>query len=740
MSRRERRTSLYDSLSYLSSPSTPWGHTIIGWTGEIKPTLPPEFPADQTYPENITLPASLRKEYRDNVEAALKASVAPVWLATDPITDAIIYVANTDEKKLALRDQRRWRAYTDTELSPVLHYNPPQKAPGSVSRKPWRDYVKANSAFASKILEVYRPGDIIIIHDYHLMLVPELIRYRLPGAFIGFYLHAPFPSSEIFRCLPRRKDLLHGVLGSNMVGFQSYSYSRHFSSSCTRLLGYPSTYAGVDAPGGHVAVDVFPAGIDAASLLKSATEPEVKTEMIRLGDLHSGKHIIIGRDRLEYRSGLVQKLEAFEMFLTQYSQWRRKVILVQITALNNDAGPQAAEEDKAYASRVAALVEKINNRFGSDDHQPVHHHTKYLNKTQYLALLRVANLCLITSIRDGMNTTALEFAICQKFKCAPLAISEFSGTASALAAATPMNPWDVSSVCNAIHDGLTKRMDERMSRADSLEEYAMRNSVQAWVDRYVKRLVNNLSSFDQSMVTPLLDKTKLVEQYKRAKHRLFLFDYDGTLTPIVKDPQYATPSDMMLRTIKLLASNPRNAVWIISGRDQYFLDEWMGHISELGFCAEHGSFLRYPGQDEWLNLAGTADMSWQPKVDEVFRYYTERTQGSFIERKKIALTWHYRQADPEYGAFQAKACRAELEASVMSRWEVEVMSGKANVEVRPKFLNKGEIVSQLVRYYTEKGAPPELVLCLGDDVTDEGECYFFPLHGFFFPISFGLVF
>lgn len=199
-----------------------------------------------------------------------------------------------------------------------------------------------------------------------------------------------------------------------------------------------------------------------------------------------------------------------------------------------------------------------------------------------------------------------------------------------------------------------------------------------------------------------------------------MFDYDGTLTPIVKDPQAAIPSDRVLRTIKSLAADPRNAVWIISGRDQAFLDEWMGHIPELGLSAEHGCFIRKPRSDDWENLAEKSDMAWQKDVMEVFQFYAERTQGSFIERKRVALTWHYRRADPEYGAFQARECRKELEQTVGKKWAVEVMAGKANLEVRPTFVNKGFIATRLVNEYgTTPGKAPDFILCLGDDFTDE---------------------
>jgi trehalose 6-phosphate synthase/phosphatase len=259
--------------------------------------------------------------------------------------------------------------------------------------------------------------------------------------------------------------------------------------------------------------------------------------------------------------------------------------------------------------------------------------------------------------------------------------------------------------------------DRRQKSFAKLYKHVVSHNVHTWINGYLKRLLNNLSSFDQSFQTPALDRAKLLYQYRHAKQRLFMFDYDGTLTPIVKDPGAAIPSDRVMRTLKTLAADSNNAVWIISGRDQKFLDEWMGHIPELGLSAEHGSFMRRPRDDQWEDLTATADMSWQQEVLDVFQHYTERTTGSFIERKKIALTWHYRRADPEYGAFQARQCQKQLEMTVAKKYDVEVMVGKANLEVRPRFVNKGEIARRLVVEYGDN--PPEFVLCLGDDFTDE---------------------
>lgn len=659
------------------------------------------------------------KADRDRLESQLRSSkygkIFPVWLS-----------AESDEPSddIWLKDQSRWRRYPERALYPLLHYKQNGPTDGRSERKWWTDYLRMNRLFADRIAEIYQAGDIVWIHDYHLFLLPSLLRQRIPNIYIGFFLHAPFPSSEYLRCLAKRKEVLEGVLGANMIGFQTYSYSRHFSSCCTRILGFDSNPAGVDAYGAHVAVDVFPTGIDAQSVQKLAFgAPDIEEVVLRIKKLYAGKKIIVGRDRLDSVRGVAQKLLAFETFLDRYPQWREKVVLIQVTS------PTSMEEEKEdpenkIGSQVSNLVSTINGRFGSLSFTPVQYYPQYISQQEYFSLLRVADVGLITSVRDGMNTTSLEYVLCQQNNHGPLILSEFSGTAAMLPSAIHINPWDLSGVAAAIDRALTMSEEEKAEQHRKLYKHVTSNTVSAWSQQYLNRLLTNLSSFDQSIVTPALDRSKLLKQYRKAKKRLFMFDYDGTLTPIVKDPQAAIPSDRVLRTIKTLAADPKNAVWIISGRDQAFLDEWMGHIPELGLSAEHGCFIRKPRSDDWENLAAQTDMGWQKEVMDIFQHYTERTQGAFIERKRVALTWHYRRADPEYGAFQAKECRKHLEETVMKKWDVEVMAGKANLEVRPTFVNKGFIATRLVNEYgTAPGEPPDFVLCLGDDFTDEGETH-----------------
>ncbi|KAL2843803.1 glycosyltransferase family 20-domain-containing protein [Aspergillus pseudodeflectus] len=744
---RPGSSALFDSFAYIASEQSSWSHTLVGWTGEVEPIQETVSPQQQLrtnpdakirtsidatagalnmgsaplvpdtsklHPQNAAPePFAVSPSDREKLEGQLSTSrygkIVPVWLTEE---------SEAPQETVPLENQSRWRRYAEKQLYALLHYKQNGPTDGRFEREAWADYVRLNRLFAERIIQEYKEGDIVWIHDYHLFLLPSILRQHIPNVHIGFYLHSPFPSSEFMRCLAKRKEVLTGVLGANMIGFQTFSYSRHFSSCCTRVLGFESNSAGVDAYGAHVAVDVFPIGIDAEAIQKVAFENEDTERAVEaLRELYAGKKIIVGRDRLDSARGVAQKLQAFEMFLERFPEWRDKVVLIQVTS------PTSLEEEKEeskIASRVSGLVSTINGRFGSLSFSPVKYYPQYLSQSEYFALLRVADVGLITTVRDGMNTTSLEYIICQQNNHSPLILSEFSGTAGALSSAIHINPWDTIGVAETINKALTVSLEEKKEQHLKLYKHVTTNTVSAWAKQFISRLLTNLSSFDQSVATPALDRIKVLKQYRKSRKRLFMFDYDGTLTPIVKDPQSAIPSDRVLRSLKSLAADPRNAVWIISGRDQAFLDEWMGHIPELGLSAEHGCFIRMPHSDTWQNLAETTDMGWQREVMEIYQHFTERTQGSFIERKKVALTWHYRRADPEYGAFQARECRKKLEEDVSKTWDVEVMAGKANLEVRPRFVNKGFIAKRLVDAYgTGPGKVPEFIFCSGDDFTDE---------------------
>jgi len=411
------------------------------------------------------------------------------------------------------------------------------------------------------------------------------------------------------------------MLGASMIGFQNYSYSRHFVSGCIRVLGFESTKSGIDAHGARVAIEAFPIGIDVTRVERELANPSTITQMKAIREIYAGKKIIVGRDRLDEVRGVLQKLRVFEMFLENYPEWRGRVVLIQVTS-------EAQHHAPKLEKKVADLITSINGKYGSFEFTPVHHYHHQLDPDQYFALLRVADVGLITSVRDGMNTMGLEYVVCQKDHNGPVILSEFTGTAGTLTDALHVNPWDAAGVAKAINYALCMSPEDKEVRQRHLYQHVTTHTIQAWTTLFLKRLMENLNSGEQSQPTPQLDQNLLTETFQKARKRLLMFDYDGTLTPIVKEPSAAVPTEKLIRTLRALCADPKNIVWIISGRDQEFLEKHLGDIDALGFSAEHGCFLRYPHKKEWVNLTENFDMSWQNDVLDLFEFYTERTIGT----------------------------------------------------------------------------------------------------------------
>ncbi|SCZ90655.1 BZ3500_MvSof-1268-A1-R1_Chr9g10911 [Microbotryum saponariae] len=650
-----------------------------------------------------------------------------------------------------------YEGYCKTELWPIFHY---LALPDTLDKKTedaaWQSYYETNLVYARKVAETYVPGDLIWVHDYHLLLVPQMLRELLPNAspYISLFLHCPFPSSEYFRNLPRRESLLDGMLGCNLICFQTHSYARHFLSSCVRVMGYEAGSGGVDAKGSITRIAHCPIGIDVENVeidrygpccvVESscqATDCDVnslavssgrhapgvapKAEVLRR--IYAGKKIIVGRDKLDPTKGVLPKLRAFERFLQTYPEWAHKVVLIQVTSPSPGDSP-------SLATKVSELVDQINGAHGSLEFQPVHHYHQTIERDEYFALLTVADVALVTSIRDGMNTTSMEYILCQAEAKGQLIVSEFTGVSSQLNKAIKVNPWDLGGVAHAIESCLTMSTAEKKLRHAALHATVSSQTAAVWAHTNILKLLESLQGEQASQNTPPLDVDHLVLRFQSAKKRLLLFDYgkcsaavrsytlaDGTLTPIVKNPSDAVPSQSLLKSLPILTADPDNVVFIISGRDGDFLEQHLGHIQNLGMSAEHGCFFRAPGAKKWTSLTEHLDMDWKRDVLRIFRYYEARTQGSFVEKKASSVTFHYRNADPVFGLFQAKECQAMLE-SMQESLPIDVLvpgtiklQGKKNVEVRPAHTNKGEIVQRLLYQY----ADTEFCMCAGDDKTDE---------------------
>ncbi|KAF9495147.1 glycosyltransferase family 20 protein [Pleurotus eryngii] len=702
-------------ISGIRSLATTHEQFIVGWTGDIQATNP-----NERVPANTVSDGDRRM-----LEEALRGYVAKETdgdLDVDdddneplsPVGEAKLKKRKTSYVPVWVDDKvahGHYDGYCKQTLWPLFHYLLWQDVATEYASADqyYPPYVQANELFAQTVEKLYQPGDLIWVHDYHLLLAPKMIRDRLPDATIGLFVHTPFPSSEVFRCLPRRKEILDGMLGANLICFQTYAYSRHFTSTCVRVCGYETTSKGIDVESHTAAVMHCPVGIDAMRVSRDVLRPGIQPKLVALRNLYEGKKIIVGRDKLDVVKGVLQKLRAFEKLLQDYPKWIGNVVLIQVTS-------PALTDSPKLERQVSELVSHINGEYGSLDFIPVHHYHQTLKKDEFYALLSVADLGVITPLRDGMNTTSMEFVIAQEMtKKSPSVLSEFMGISKNMEEALQVNPWDLGGVAAAMNRGLLMSDAEKAERHRKLYKVVSTHTSHHWASVLVKMLLGQMGGEGMARQTPYISGDVLSSRYKAAKKRLFLFDYDGTLAPIVKTPSMAVPSAATLEALEVLSADPANLVYIISGRDGAFLEQHLGHLQNVGFSAEHGGFMRERGSAEWVNFTEKLDMSWMSEVLEIFKYYTERTTGSHIEVKKSSITWHYRGADPEWGLFQCRQCQDLLENNLVHKRPIEVLVGKKNLEVRPVAVNKGEIVKRILY----KNPDSEFIFCAGDDKTDE---------------------
>ncbi|KAF5127208.1 Trehalose-phosphatase [Metarhizium anisopliae] len=504
LNHRDGHSAHMDALCYLSSEASPWNHTVIGWTGEIgrvsddaslaltprrasisAATLPSwkEFGLQEA--EVIVEDISLTNSSREKLEELLYndyITTIPVWLAGEGET--------VQGGRIVLHQQSRWRRYAEHDICALFHYkqHPPTDGPKADAR--WKDYYRMNEAFADKVSQVYKAGDVIMVHDYYLMLLPEMLRQRHPNIHILFFLESPFPSSELMRCLHRREELLRGVLEADLICFQTFHYAQHFASSCSRILGYLANNEWVESPRRRVGIGLFPAGINVSNLLSRAFNDAVEDKVTQLAKLHKGYKIIVGCDLLDRLGGVDKKLQAFQCFLERYPKWRDNVVLIQIM------GPVTIEDDggdnATYTRKVNELAGTINQTYGSLGFNPVQIHSQQLSQDEYLAVLRLGDVALNTCVREGLSTTSMEYVACQRNREGVLIISEFSGTASNMPDAIKVNPWDSTQVADQIYNALTMGRTQRKRVHKGLYDYITSGNVEHYVSSMLQSLVQIL--------------------------------------------------------------------------------------------------------------------------------------------------------------------------------------------------------------------------------------------------------
>lgn len=644
-----------------------------------------------------------------------------------------------------------YHGFCKQHLWPLFHYMLPLSPDlgGRFDRSLWQAYVSVNKTFADKVMEVISPDDDFVwVHDYHLMVLPTFLRKRFNRVKLGFFLHSPFPSSEIYRTLPVRDELLRALLNSDLIGFHTFDYARHFLSCCSRMLGlsYQSKrgYIGLEYYGRTVSIKILPVGIHIGQLQSVLNLPETEAKVAELRDQFAGQTVLLGVDDMDIFKGISLKLLAMEQLLLQHPDKRGKVVLVQVANPARGRGKDVQE----VQSETTATVSRINQIFGRQGYKPVILIDSPLQFYERIAYYVIAECCLVTAVRDGMNLIPYEYVICRqgnekldqtlgldplKLKKSMLVVSEFVGCSPSLSGAIRVNPWNIDSVAEAMDSALIFSESEKQLRHEKHYRYVSTHDVAYWARSFYQDLERACRDhvrrrcwgigfglgFRVIALDPNFRKLSvehIVSAYKRTKNRAILLDYDGAL---VQPRSVSTVAIIeVVEILNRLCRDPKNVVFIVSGKDRKTLSEWFSSCEKLGIAAEHGYFVRPNQGAEWETCVSVSDFDWKQIADPVMQLYTETTDGSTIETKDSALVWNYEHADRDFGSCQAKELLDHLE-SVLANEPVSVKSGHHIVEVKPQGVNKGIVTEYLLSTMKQRGMLPDFVLCIGDDRSDE---------------------
>lgn len=581
----------------------------------------------------------------------------------------------------------------------------------------WDAYKEVNQKFADKTLETLDDGDTIWIHDYQLLLVPEMIKAKKPGVTIGFFLHIPFPSYEVFRTLPWRKELIMGMLGADLIGFHTYDYERHFFSSVRRLLGYEISFNQIHVEDRIIMGDAFPMGIDYEKFNNKARELLQKTAQEK-SDLHRelekyflvspDRKLILSIDRLDYSKGIPNRLRGFEIFLERYPEFRNKVTLIMLVVPSRSE----VEQYKLLKSEVDELVGRINGRFGGVNYTPVWYFFRSLPFDNLIELYSTSDVALITPVRDGMNLVAKEYIASRVNQTGVMIISEMAGVSKETGEAIIINPNNELEIAEAIFQALKMPLQEQRERMQFLQKRISRYNVFKWAEEFIKAL-RKIEGIQQNFLAKLITPTvrkEIVGQFSTAKKRAIFLDYDGTLVGFKNDPQAASPDKALHELLTKLEEDKRNTVTIISGRDRETIDKWLGN-HKVNMIVEHGVWLKNIGE-EW-QMPDTINSDWKPLIRPILETYVDRTPGTFIEEKNYSLVWHYRKAEPEQADLRANELKDELR-NMIANDNLEIMEGNKVIEVKSGGINKGIAANRFL-----KDLQVDCILAIGDDWTDE---------------------
>ena len=593
--------------------------------------------------------------------------------------------------------------FSNSSLWPLLHY---MTVYSNYDDKWYEVYEKVNSLFCEEVIKIANESDLIWIHDYHLMLLPRLLKKKKPNLKIGFFLHTPFPSSEVFRCHPKRYELLKGLLGANLIGFHTFGYLRHFRSSVLRILGIEVDINCIKHLGRKTHVGVYPIGINWDSFNETLKSQEYKKQLERYRFNYKNKKIILSVERLDYTKGILKRLQAIEKFLADNRESREHVVFIFI------AVPSRGEvnEYQQLIEGVEGSVGRINGHYATLTNSPLHFIHRQVDFTHLCALYSLAHVAMVTPLMDGMNLVAKEYVACKPEGDGCIILSEFAGAAQELFNAVMVNPYHVNEVSQAIKTALELPDKDLRKNMQLMRKTVITNDSTHWAKTFIRDLKEKSVSLKKK-ISGINFQSKIVNQFKKSGAKAIFLDYDGTVREFEFLPESAIPTADFLECLEEWQKREDIDVYIISGRKKDFLEQHFGNYG-VTLIAEHGFYFKTPNA-LWQTLVEEFNTDWKKNILGVFKLYSQSTPGSSIEIKKTSIVWHYRKSDPEFGKWKADEMLGDL-TEVISNLPVEIHKGKKIIEVSSQQVNKGMAMKKFIQEKNHK-----VVLCAGDDQTDE---------------------
>ena len=600
--------------------------------------------------------------------------------------------------------QNYYEGYSNSTLWPLCHYFYTYIEYENLY---WDTYKQVNELFNHVAQSIIEPGDIIWVQDYQLMLLPQMIRKSTFDVSIGYFHHIPFPSYELFRVLPERAELLDGLLGADLIGFHTHDYMRHFVSAAERVLDIRFKLDQVLLNDRIAYVDTFPMGINYELYSESALKPEVQAKAETLRE-NFGKHkLILSVDRLDYSKGILHRLKGFAQFLENNPAYREKVSLAMIVVPSRDNVDRYAE----LKTKIDETIGTINGKYSTINWNPVYYFYHSFDFEELVAMYNIADIGLVTPLRDGMNLVAKEYLAAKRDNPGVLILSEMAGAAIELTEALIINPNNIAEIENAILTALEMPEEEQLRRLKIMQKTISKKTVNRWAGDFVKEM-EGIRELNEGLNTERIDtptKLKIQKEYRLASKRLFILDYDGTLSAFKSRPEDATPTPAVMDLLTKLSSDPKNKIVISSGRDRKALEEWFGGIP-VSLAAEHGAYYKENGV--WIDNV-PSDEPWDSEITDIMQTFVDKTPRSKIEVKKTTLVWHYRNVDTWLASLREHQL---FEALIMpcSRQGLQIMRGNKILEVKSPLHTKGSEAKRLLAQDDY-----DFILAMGDDTTDE---------------------